>query len=800
MDVLTDKVTEMRCTNCQHAILVAAFPSFSEVKCPKCGSVQTVPARLNGFLLVSLLGKGGMGAVYQGQDERLNRPVAVKVLLRSLSEDPKFIETFKREAQAVAALNHPNIVQIYAFGEEKGQQYMVMELLSGGRLDKMIAGGRPVDETTVVRIAIDIAEGLKAANDIGLLHGDIKPENILLDSSKVAKIVDFGLASFKDKAAATDGIWGTPYYIAPEKVRRQRVDARSDIYSLGATLFHALTGKPPFEGNTPLDVVRARLIKPAPALTDVMPGANRDMGSILARMLQADPLLRHPTYSSLIGDLCRVLDTLGPQTKIVGTSTRRTSKIVVTKGKSTTGVDIPPQKSSLSTGNIPAPKEVLAVSPSDALKSYKTIYLHAAGGASKKKGSRAIRIAVIASVLVLAAAGIVIGIGMKMKQALDRKAALAALEDARSLVLTTFLSINSATTNSVARAREARALWPPVTNMLASAEAMIASSEAVKQAAESLPKSGDLYEKASNAVFGALAKGVELTNLFQQARMRKESALTVADKAQTVQAIHLELVSMASNAHALATAVEQGLADARKAKDEADQFQKKLLDIKVAADLEAARIAAQKAEEERKGKEEAEKKRLEEEQKERAGQEAAKVKGAYEANAAAIKENRHKEALEEIQKATGTLKTEEGKAALAVITERVTLLMELKGFFIKQINEEPYRWGWLSPAGSALDILGATETEIKLTGRSVPWSQASAAQMVKFIKHYVTPERAKKAELGRLYLAAAAYCYENGGMKMAADYASKAVETDESLKDTVKKIMPGLPAAEATAP
>ena len=301
---IAERVSVTECVKCKAALDVSDQPFFAPIECPQCHARQFVPARLGNFLLLELLGKGGMAGVYRAYDETLNRQVAIKVMRRELGEDPKFIETFLREARAAAQLNHRNIVSIHAVGEEKGQPFIVMELLDGGRFDQMIAEKKEVDEIRALEIALDVAEGLKAANDIGLIHGDIKPANILFDRTGAAKVADFGLARFQTRKKTSQGeIWGTPYYIAPEKVRSQKEDHRSDIYSLGATLYHALGGKPPFEGDTATDVVLARLEEPPIRLSDIRPGIHPKTAAVIARMLEPDPFMRYPTYASLISDL-----------------------------------------------------------------------------------------------------------------------------------------------------------------------------------------------------------------------------------------------------------------------------------------------------------------------------------------------------------------------------------------------------------------------------------------------------------------------------------------------------------------
>jgi serine/threonine protein kinase len=303
VEIIADPVARIACTKCGQHIDVSGKKPFSEAACPACGKTQAVPMKLGSFLLLAELGRGGMGAVYRAYDQTLSRFVAIKVMQRSLADDKQFAQNFLREARAAAALNHPHVAQIYSCGTEKGQLYIVMELVDGGRLDTMIAGGKTVDETRLLEIAVQVAEGLQAAYDIGMVHGDIKPANILFDKQNRAKVVDFGLARFAKQKHEPGEIWGTPFYIAPEKVRSQPEDHRSDIYSLGATLFHALCGKPPFDGPTAKDVVLLRLKEPAPDVASIRDSLHPITAQAIARMLQMEPSLRYPTYKSLIADL-----------------------------------------------------------------------------------------------------------------------------------------------------------------------------------------------------------------------------------------------------------------------------------------------------------------------------------------------------------------------------------------------------------------------------------------------------------------------------------------------------------------
>ncbi len=307
------------------------------------------PADFGHFLLEKELGHGGMGGVYLARDKMLDRKVGIKVMLKSLGADPKFVERFQREAQAAARLNHPNIAQIYSFGQEQGMPYIAMELVPGGSLDKeMDANPGTLDVVHVMRVGQQVADALALAAESGLVHGDVKPENVLFDTDGNAKLVDFGLAAMQGDS---DEIWGTPYYISPEKVRRQKIDYRADIYSLGGTLYHVLTGVPPFDGPDPTAVVKARFEGPPKKPSEIRSDIPPEVDAIIMRMLELEPSMRYPTYQSLLGDFKRYLAKAGPS------KTSKTSgpKIKFKGGK--------PKMSLSSTGNTALDGEVADLQP-----------------------------------------------------------------------------------------------------------------------------------------------------------------------------------------------------------------------------------------------------------------------------------------------------------------------------------------------------------------------------------------------------------------------------------------------------
>ncbi len=272
---------------------------LSRVPCPACGARVRIARSFNHFELRETLGTGGMGTVYKARDTQLDRDVALKLLRKDLG--PEYANQLQQEARITASVNHPHVVQVFSFGRDHDQYYLVMELVDRGTLDDLIAEQKKIPEADVLRTGIDVAHGLRAAYQKGLIHRDVKPANILFNEEGMAKISDFGLAGIVEPHAQTSGaIWGTPYYIAPERLNNQPEDFRSDIYSLGATLFHAVAGRPPFDGET-MSASDLRALKNNPLkLKDVAPEVSRPTASVIATMIAPDPRLRFASHDALI--------------------------------------------------------------------------------------------------------------------------------------------------------------------------------------------------------------------------------------------------------------------------------------------------------------------------------------------------------------------------------------------------------------------------------------------------------------------------------------------------------------------
>jgi serine/threonine-protein kinase len=275
--------------------------------------------RIGHYSIVAELGRGGMGVVYKAHEESLNRFVAIKVLGEHLTEDPAHVQRFIREAQSAARLNHPNIVQIYAVNQEEGKHYFVMEYVSGKSLQQILRRG-PLEPVQVARIGLQTASGLQAAHEQNIIHRDIKPANLMIDERGLVKIADFGLALMGGGASrltATGMFMGTPGYLSPEQCLDQNVDHRTDIYSLGVTLFEALSGKVPFSADSPLALLRQIVEVEPPDLGELNPEIDQDLRSIVARMMVKDRDLRVSNCGEIIGGLEAFLAARGASGNLV---------------------------------------------------------------------------------------------------------------------------------------------------------------------------------------------------------------------------------------------------------------------------------------------------------------------------------------------------------------------------------------------------------------------------------------------------------------------------------------------------
>ncbi len=285
------------CERCGTATFIpATLGIFEYANCEKCGCAVMVPVKLDQFELRAVCGSGGMATVYRAHDEILDRDVAVKIMKPEFANDSNAMAGFFREAQHQASFNHTNIVQIYNYGQFKKDKYLVMEVADRGDLDGLIQKHGRVDELYVLDVGIKISGALEFVANKGLIHLDLKPDNILYNADGEPKLTDFGIAQHKDEGRPAGGLVGTPYYIAPERVALGRQDFRSDMYSLGATMYHAITGRVPFDGPSVEETVwmhvKTRLVSPRKIVSAI----SKDTEAAVLRSMHKDPTKRYPNF------------------------------------------------------------------------------------------------------------------------------------------------------------------------------------------------------------------------------------------------------------------------------------------------------------------------------------------------------------------------------------------------------------------------------------------------------------------------------------------------------------------------
>jgi tRNA A-37 threonylcarbamoyl transferase component Bud32 len=299
------------CHACGAPMDVSAVAPFTNVECPKCAKHTRVKREFGPYTLVRRHAIGGMSMVFVAHDNTLDREVALKILSEEFSADERRIAAFEEEARITASFSHPHVVRVLTTGRSFGRFYIAMELVPGGHFEHQIRERGKIPEIEMLPLAIEVAQGLKAAHAAGLIHRDVKPGNILLDAEGHAKLVDFGLALVTQggKAQATE-LWATPYYVPPETVEGYVEDFRSDIYAFGATLYHALAGQPSCgEESMATDVLREakKRVKP---LSAVEHSVSAETCRIVEKAMAYAPDARYSSYDEMIASLAVALSHL----------------------------------------------------------------------------------------------------------------------------------------------------------------------------------------------------------------------------------------------------------------------------------------------------------------------------------------------------------------------------------------------------------------------------------------------------------------------------------------------------------
>lgn len=327
---------KFQCHEC-HGIVATDFDD-ELVMCGHCEATCQVPKGfgpgvvIDDFAIKQLIGQGGMGDVYLAHQFSLDREVALKILKAKFLEDPKFSEEFVQEARAVASLNHPNIIRAYKVGFDQDKLFFAMEMVEGQNLNDILKHEGALAPSRVIEIAIDAAKALGYAWETSrLIHRDIKPDNIMISSEGVAKVMDLGLSRRAgDEYDDGDIISGTPQYISPEQIMGDPMDVRGDFYSLGATLFHLVSGRFVFDGSLE-EMIKKHMTEKPPSLKQVAPHVSEAFGKIIRKLLAKKPENRYQDAGSLVADLKKA------QKAEMGTTTKRHITVKNISGSTTNG-------------------------------------------------------------------------------------------------------------------------------------------------------------------------------------------------------------------------------------------------------------------------------------------------------------------------------------------------------------------------------------------------------------------------------------------------------------------------------
>lgn len=302
-----------QCPHCHGIIVADDVDMGSEVQCGACFEPVTVPEYrvmpgtvVSDFLILDELGRGGMGVVYRAHQISLDRPAAVKILADSYANNAEFIVGFIKEARAAAQLNHPHIVQAFAVGDDEGVYYFAMEYIDGETMKQILKREKVIPVNFALNVIQQIAEALDYAwKEAGLVHRDIKPDNIMITSAGKAKLADLGLARRAEDSDEEDSdeVMGTPQYISPEQLTGAQVDTRSDIYSLGATFFHLITGRFPFEGRTAVEIAQKHLTEALTLPHHLNPQIPETVSLVIYKMMAKNIRERYQSTAELIEDL-----------------------------------------------------------------------------------------------------------------------------------------------------------------------------------------------------------------------------------------------------------------------------------------------------------------------------------------------------------------------------------------------------------------------------------------------------------------------------------------------------------------
>jgi len=829
--IITGLVGEFNCSKCNGLIKALEFDAFTSVKCPECGSTETVPARFCNFILIEILSTNPTRTIYRALDESINSFVVVKIMPASFSDDKDFIAEFRDESRAIAKLNHNNITPVHSFGVEKRQPYIAMEMLGGQALNQIIEENNGIPTSTAIRICYDISLGLQAAAQKKIVHKNINPANIILNKFGSPVLTGFGLIK-TSHTVDQSGICGTPHYFSPEQIRKQKVEVRSNIYSLGATLYYMLVGKPPFADKNNLDTIIAHLEQCPPEIKKLRPEIPDIVSDIVTRMLQPDLDARYPSYKPLLNDLSKAMSipAVGKvdeevvatgKKHIVFTKTMRSVSNRHTANGNNVRQSPPPtvsrskrilkQKKQEKTlimatkRKLTAPKmasDFIEPPTSNLLADKEKMRkLHL----QQKKRQRSI-VATIITISVITVALSTFFILYKKHERTQRRIEFFALKKARensrkiynkisedSICLNDALASSAILQNDIKYALQLLGANPdslPTNSIFIVKGAVPIGSEENPATAHGIAK----YQISTNFISfnfkdkklpEIIVKALSVeANINELAALNKEmEILKQGAKKINIKSLNktTSAIVKVANKH-MRRIVDKSL----ECKNLADGTIK---DIKTAyaeiAEKTEAHVGEVKTR--RQAAIEAERQRLEaiRLEQERLAYEALvkselnQVKVDHEGvgtTSALFASNDFKGIVEKLEEDFKSYQTDEGKKSAKLIIDRFNEMVGLKEVIIACINKYTFPWGWGNNLASR-DIIKANEKALYVKNMAFSWGSTNVPQMLKFIDYYLTLNKVDFRSKAQLALGGAVFCAEYGkkGKAKSEAFREKAI-------------------------
>ncbi len=302
LDIPLERVPVIVCRHCGKRVSTGTWPLLSTVPCPYCAKPLTVSGQLGPFLVSAIVARGAVAWVFRAVEPTIHQQVILQVC-KPHADDADLLKSFVAQARALAKSKHPNLARVLSLGQSHQMTYLVIGAVEGDSLRSLIENRQMLTEQQALGLATDVAQGLQEAASLGATHGDLQADNIVIQPTGVAVVMNFGLDLLGKKLTESGKVWGSPQYIAPEKLKGQSAGIQSDMYSLGCLLYHVLTAHAPFSGATSREIATARLKSPAPDIRLSRDDLSEGTAAIIARLLERRPADRYADYNELLAEL-----------------------------------------------------------------------------------------------------------------------------------------------------------------------------------------------------------------------------------------------------------------------------------------------------------------------------------------------------------------------------------------------------------------------------------------------------------------------------------------------------------------